>query len=312
MDPDARSDRDLLASIKTMGQLGLGIEGVHVHRREQPPVEKHWVADIRRDIFSASKTFTSVAVGIAQSERLLHPDDLVLAHLGHLTSTPAAGVDAMTIRQLLTMTSGITYRWDDPDADHAGDAGRDILNTPLGAAPGASFAYRGANTYLLSRIIHARSGQDLRDFLLPRLFTPLGIHNPQWLRCPLGYSLGAVGLHLRTEEMARLGQTLLDDGRYGDQQLVPAAYVATMTADSMPAGDHVATGAVTPHPDNGRYGRGVWLCARDGAWRMDGIYGQISIVLPHQQACVTITAHYQGPTTDILDAVWSKIVPALE
>ena len=43
---------------------------------------------------------------------------------------------------------------------------------------------------------------------------------------------------------------------------------------------------------------------------MDGIYGQFSIVLPHQRACITITSHYQGPTTDILDAIWSEIVPA--
>ena len=68
-----------------------------------------------------SKTFTSVAVGIAQAEGLLDVDDLVLSHLGHLTSAPAAGVEAITIRHLLTMTSGITYRWDDPDADHPGD-----------------------------------------------------------------------------------------------------------------------------------------------------------------------------------------------
>ena len=84
------------------------------------------------------------------------------------------------------MSSGITYRWHDPDADHPGDAASDILSTPLGAAPGTTFAYRGANTYLLSRIIHACSGQDLRDFLLARPFTPRCIRNPQWLRSPLG------------------------------------------------------------------------------------------------------------------------------
>ena len=300
-----------MTAIQALGDQGFGVEGVHVHVRDRPPVEKYWVADIRRDIFSASKTFTSVAVGIAQGEGLLDGDDLVLSHLDHLTSAPATGVEAITIRQLLNMSSGITYRWHDPDADHPGDAASDILSTPLGATPGATFAYRGANTYLLSRIIHACSGQDLRDFLLPRLFTPLGIKNPQWLRCPLGYSLGAVGLHLRTEEMARLGCTLLDDGGYGGQQLVPAEYVASLTADSVPTGGHVATGAAAPHPDNARYGRHVWLCDRDAAWRMDGMYGQFSIVLPRQQACVTTTAHYRGPTTDILDAIWSAIVPAL-
>ena len=269
-------------------------------------------ADIRRDIFSASKTFTSVAVGIAQAEGLLDVEDVVLSHLEHLTPAPAAGVKAITIRHLLTMTSGITYRWLDADADHPGDAASDILSAPLGARPGTTFAYRGASSYLLSRIIHSCSGQDLRDFLLPRLFAPLGIKNPQWLRCPLGYSLGAVGLHLRTEELARLGRTLLDGGSYESRQLVPTDYVASMIADSVPTGGHVATGAAAAHPDNARYGRHVWRCARDGAWRMDGIYGQFSIVLPRQQACVTTTAHYRGPTTDILDAIWSEIVPALE
>lgn len=300
-----------MRATRALGERNLGIEGVHVHVRDYPPIEQHWVADIRRDIFSASKTVTSVAVGIAQAEGLLDVDDAVLAHLGHVTAAPVAGVEAITIRQLLTMTSGITYRWLDPDADHPGDAAADILSTPLRATPGTTFAYRGASTYLLSRVIYACSGQDLRDFLLDRLFTPLGIRNPQWLRCPLGYSLGAVGLHLRTEEIARLGRTLLDGGRYDDQQLVPADYVASMIADTVPTGGHVATGATAPHPDNARYGRHVWLCERDEAWRMDGIYGQFSIVLPRHQACVTVTAHYRGPTTDILDAIWSDIVPAL-
>ena len=312
MGSESQSRRDLTAAMQALGEQGLGIEGVHVHVRDRPPLEQHWVADLRRDIFSASKTFTSVAVGIAQAEGLLDVDDLVLSHLAHLTSDPTPGVEAITIRHLLTMSSGIAYRWQDPDADHPGDPASDILRTPLRATPGTAFAYRGANTYLLGRIIQACSDQDLRDFLLPRLFSPLDIKNPQWLRCPLGYSLGAVGLQLRTEEIARLGRTLLDDGRYGDRQLVPADYVASMVADSVPTDGHVATGAVEPHSDNARYGRHVWLCDRDDAWRMDGLYGQFSIVLHRQQACVTTTAHYRGPTTDILDAIWSAIVPALE
>jgi CubicO group peptidase (beta-lactamase class C family) len=294
-----------------VGERDLSIGGIHVFVHGQPAVEQHWVADIRRDIFSASKTFTSVAVGIAEDEGLLDLDDAVLAHLGHLVPSPAVGVEEITIRQLLLMSSGITYRWDDPGSDHPHDAARDILCTPLGATPGTSFAYRGANTYLLSRIVHACSGQDLRDYLVPRLFTPLGINNPQWQRCPLGYSLGAVGLHLRTEELARLGRVLLDHGRHGDRSLVPGDYVTSMTSDVVPTGGHIATGASAPHPENARYGRHVWLCERDDAWRMDGIYGQFSIVLPHQQACVTVTADYRGPTTDILDAVWSDIVPVL-
>lgn len=297
--------------MRAVGARALGVDGIHVRARGRAPAEQHWLADIRRDVFSVSKTFTSVAVGIAQEEGLLDVDDPVLRHLGHLGPAAAPGVDTIIIRDLLTMSSGIGYRWEDPDADHPGDAAQDILAAPLHAAPGTTFAYRGANTYLLSRIIHACSGQDLRDFLLPRLFTPLGINNPQWQRCPLGHSLGAVGLLLRTEEIARLGRTLLESGRYGERQLVPAAYVAAMTTDSIGTDGHLASGATEPHPDNARYERHTWLCDRDDAWRMDGIYGQFSIVLPRQHACVTVTSHYQGPTTDILDAIWSEIVPAL-
>jgi CubicO group peptidase (beta-lactamase class C family) len=302
---------ELETAVRAVGERGLGVEGLHVAVHGQPPVEQHWVADIRRDVFSASKTITSMAVGIARAEGLLDLDDSVLAHLDHLTRAPSAGIEQITIQHLLTMSSGITYRWDDPHADHPDDPARDILESPLGSTPGSLFTYRAANTYLLSRIIHARSGQDLRDYLLPRLFTPLGINNPQWLRCPRGYSLGAVGLHLRTEELARLVRVLLDHGHWSDRAIVPADYVAAMITDLVSTGGHIATGASAPHPDNAYYGRHVWMCARDDAWRMDGIYGQFGIVLPNQQACVTLTAHYQGPTTDILDAVWSEIVPAL-
>lgn len=163
----------------------------------------------------------------------------------------------------------------------------------------------------MSRVIHSCSGQDVRDFLQTRLFMPLGIDTPAWQRCPQGFSLGAVGLCLPTAEVARVGQTLLDEGRWLGRQLIPASYVVSLTSDPVDTDGHQATSAAGPHPENARYGRHVWLCARDHAWRMDGIYGQFCVMLPQQQACVTITGHYRGPTTDILDAIWSEIVPAL-
>jgi CubicO group peptidase (beta-lactamase class C family) len=219
MDHRSSSVRNLDAAVRAVGARGLGVEGVHVAARGLPPV---------------SKTVTSMAVGIADAEGLLDLSDPVLTHLGHLAPAPKPEIEQITIRHLLTMSSGITYRWDDPDSDHPDDPGRDILNAPIEAAPGTRFGYRGANTYLLSRIIHACTGQDLRDYLVPRLFTPLGINNPQWLRCPRGYSLGAVGLHLRTEELARLARLLLDHGHWHGRPIIPADYVNGMTADSVP------------------------------------------------------------------------------
>jgi len=90
---------------------------------------------------------------------------------------------------------------------------------------------------------------------------------------------------------------------YRGDRLVPGDYIARMTADTTDTG--------RAEPDNRTYGLHVWLFARDEAWRMDGIYGQFGIVLPGHHACVSITAHYLGPTTHILDCVWEHIVPAL-
>lgn len=294
----------LLGLCQAVVDQQLGVEGIHIARTDQRPVSFRWVPDDRRDVYSVSKTFTSVAIGIAQDEGLLELDDPVLSHLPQFADTAAARVEHVTIRHLLEMTAGIDYRWDDPDLDHPGDPAQDFLATLPAAPPGTWYAYRGTNSYLLGRIIAAVSGSDLRDFLMPRLFEPLGIRNPQWHRCPLGFPIGAVGLALRTEEIARLGITLLHGGKYDGRQLISAEYVALMHSHATPTGR-------ADHPDNQTYGLHCWHCARDNAWRMDGIYGQFSIMFPHQDACVTVTAHYEGRTTDILDAIWTELVPYL-
>jgi CubicO group peptidase (beta-lactamase class C family) len=254
-------------------------------------------------VFSVSKTVTSLAVGMLEGDGALSLDDPVLAHLPELADTAAAGSETITVGHLLRMTAGNGYRWSDDDADHPGDPARDFLATPLVAEPGSTYHYAGGNTYVLGRVVHSISGLDLRDFLVPRLFDPLGIRNPQWLRCPLGFPLGAIGLQLRSSEITRITQLLLHEGTWGGHRLVPGDYIARMTTDTTDTG--------RAEPDNRTYGLHVWLCARDAAWRMDGIYGQFGIVLPGHRACVSVTAHYLGPTTHILDCVWEHIVPAL-
>jgi CubicO group peptidase (beta-lactamase class C family) len=293
----------LLGLRQVVAERRLGLEGIHVTREGEAPVSFRWVSDDRRDVYSVSKTFTSVAVGMARADGLLDLDDLVLTHLPEFRSVAAEGVEELTIRHLLSMTAGIDFRWDQ-DLDLPGDPAALFLATPPAARPGTSYAYRGTNSYLLGRIIATASRLDLRDYLLPRLFRPLGIGNPQWLRCQLGFPLGAMGLQLRTEEVARLGETLLHNGNFRGQQLVPADYVELMQTELVPTDR-------ADDPDNATYGLHCWACARDGAWRMDGLYGQFSIVFPRQRACVTVTAHYEKPTTDILDAIWTELVPYL-
>lgn len=229
---ESRIRRGVLALGSLIGRQNLGeVHGVHVHTSDGPPVEHHWTPDVRREVYSVSKTFVSVAVGIAAAEGLLRLTDPLLSHLGHIAPAASEGAESITVEQLLTMTSGIVYRWADPTSSLDVDPAQPIVAAPLGSQPGTSFVYRGSNTYLLSRIIHSCSGQDVRDFLQPRVFAPLGIEEPPWQHCPLGFSLGATGLSLRTEEIARLGQTLLNQGAWHGQQLIPAGYIASLISD---------------------------------------------------------------------------------
>jgi len=311
-DDQLSEDAVLGAALDDLGRAGtargLALHGAVVQRLGDPPVERRWTLDARRDVQSVSKTVVALAVGLAEAEGALHREHPVDRYLPELAGPGTGGV---TVDSLVRMTSGLTWRWTDPDADHPGDPARDVLGAPPITEPGTAFAYRGGNTYLACRVLAVATGSDVRDFLVPRLLGPLGIDNPQWHRCPLGHSLGATGLFLRTRELARIGALLLDGGRWAGHQVLPPQVVSALPADWVDAADHRPTGAAQPHPDSARYGRGVWACARDGAWRMDGIHGQLCIVLPRHRACVTVTAEHTGPTSDVLDAVWDHVVTAL-
>lgn len=287
-------------------ERNLGVEGVHVHQRGQRPLEHHTTIDNRCNVHSVSKTFTAVAIGIARDEGALNLDDRVLSHLAEFAPEAATGTDRITVGHLLNMTAGNDYRWDHPDADHQGDPARAFFASPMLDTPGEVFRYRGTNTYVLGRIIHRLYGQDLRAFLLPRLFEPLGIANPQWHRCPLGYPLAADGLFLRTSEMARLAETLLENGSYHDRRIVSADFVGHMADDVV-----VPLGHRDDPESSVGYGLHVWRCTRPGTWRMDGLYGQFAIIAPDLGTCISLTGHYEGSTGDILRAVWSELLPAL-
>jgi CubicO group peptidase (beta-lactamase class C family) len=79
------------AGVEALGSdRRLGVDGVHVYAGGEVLADRHWLADIRRDVFSVSKTFTSAAVGIAEAEGLLRLDDPILGHLSQFADVAAA------------------------------------------------------------------------------------------------------------------------------------------------------------------------------------------------------------------------------
>lgn len=173
------------------------------------------------------------------------------------------------------MTSGIDFLWFGHEPAPWPDLAAEMLRRP---SRGRVSQYSDASTYVAMRILGAKVG-DVRDWLMPRLFDPLEIDNPQWLRDPLGHILGGTGLLLRTSEVARIGDVLLDRGRWQGRQLVSAEWIDAMHSD------WVDTGREAPME---RYGLATWAGPGE-AWRLEGRYGQFVVI--HRDAVVTITGH---------------------
>jgi CubicO group peptidase (beta-lactamase class C family) len=293
--------------VQSAQQEGMALYGVHVYRRGAEPVERRLRSDDRENLWSVSKTFVSVALGIAEAEGRLALDDPALNYYPEFKKSAAPGLDQVTLRHLVTMTSGSPHSWFADEPVEAPDLAADFFATLLKHEPGTHFSYTGTGPYVAARALRAATGASVRDYLMPRVFTPLAIHNPQWHTCPLGHPVAESDLFLRTSELARFGRLLLDEGRHEGRQLVPAEYCARIAAESVPTVNDPADEEFALAP---RYGLGAWCGPGDATFSMAGRYGQFCIVSPPREAVVTITAHVEAgsPRTSITALVTEELL----
>ena len=259
----------------------------------------------RHALFSLSKSFTSTAVGLAATEGKLSIDDPVLKFFPEdAPENPSANLKAMRVRDLLRMVTGHQNepRLNEPGATQAWT--RIFLAQPVPFKPGTHFLYNTAGTYMQSAIVQKATGMTVLDYLRPRLFEPLGIESPTWATSPQGISLGGYGLSIRTEDIARFGQLLLQHGKWNGKQLVPAAWLREATSLQTSNGSNPASDW-----DQG-YGYQFWRC-RHGAFRGDGAFGQYCVVMPEQDAVLAITSGTRD-MQNVLNIVWEHLLPAMQ
>jgi CubicO group peptidase (beta-lactamase class C family) len=208
----------------------------------------------------------------------------------------------MRVRDLLSMSGGHDT---EPKFDIAtGPSVAAFFAQPVTHQPGTWFRYNTPGSYMLSAIVTKATGQTAREFLMPRLFEPLGIAQPEWGATAEGYNFGGYGLFLRTEDIAKFGLLYLQKGKWQGKQLLPEKWVETATAKQVD--NSQAPSAKNPDWRQG-YGFQFWRC-QNNCFRGDGKDGQICLVMPEQDAVVAITA-LTGQMQTELDLVWQKLLP---
>jgi hypothetical protein len=176
--------------------------------------------------------------------------------------------------------------------------------------PGTVFRYNNTATFMLSAIVQQVTGMTLFDYLQPRIFHPLNIHEIDWDLNPQGINLGMIGLRLHTEDMAKFGQLLLQKGVWNGKTLIPEAWVKEATSFKIKSqGGNANTPAELNDWVQG-YCYQMWR-GRNNSVRLDGLAGQFVILLPDKDAIVVLTANASN-TQKELDLVWSYLLPAIK
>lgn len=274
----AQTVRDRI--VERIEEAGFGAHGLHV-RVAAETADHRWTDDVREDVHSVAKGVCVLAAGLAADEGAVSFDVPVGTYLPDFEL--GEGVENVTLRDLLSMTSGIDLPWSETMMTDWPDLAREFLRRP---SNGASFQYSNASTYTAMAALASRVG-DVGDYLDARLFRPLGIEDVEWERSPQGRIVAGGGLSLRTDELARLGLLIRERGAWEGRQLIAPGWVDAMHTEWRVAGEN---------PSYDRYALAGWG-GPGRAWRLHGAHGQLLIFL--DDAVVTITAEDHFGADDI-------------
>jgi CubicO group peptidase (beta-lactamase class C family) len=285
-------------------------------------------------LYSLSKSFTSTAVGFAVAEGRLKVTDKVASFFpDQLPQIVSDNLAALQIRHLLSMAVG--HKTDSTATIVGNPAQPDwvktFLSVPIEHAPGEVFLYDSGASFMLSAIVQKATGEKVADYLQPRLFAPLEIHEKPWDESPLGIDTGGWGLSVTTESLAKFGQLYLQKGEWNGQQLLAKSWVeeatsfkiqqaATWNSGSDPGGqaDYLASlsdpvAALAKLKQSSDWYQGYayqfWRC-RHNAFRGDGAFGQLCVVMPDEDAVIAITSE-TGNIQGVLNLIWDHLLPAM-
>lgn len=252
------------------------------------------------DVRSVTKSVVSALVGIALREEAFPSEDSSVAPYLEKAYVLDDLDRAVTLRHLLTMTSGSL--WDD-GSDYnrwifSDDHVQFFLDRPHVHPAGAEFAYDSAAVHVLGVAVQRASGKPLPQYASDRLFGPLGATSVAWEELDRGTVNGGAGIRLLGRDLLKFGQLFLQHGWSGERSIVPEAWVDEVSAPHFPWRDnHGAQQRVT-------YGMLWWVSdAAPPAYFAWGYGGQLVYVVPSLALVVVTTTDWTGLTETTPEAL---------
>ncbi|MBK7263389.1 MAG: serine hydrolase [Rubrivivax sp.] len=248
--------------------------------------------------FSVAKSMTSVLVGAALRDgHIRSMDDKVSAYLPHMKGS---AYDEVSIRQLLTMTSGVRWNEDygDPNSDvakfnnHQPEAGVDALvsymrQLPREAPAGTRWHYSTGETNLVGILLNQATKKPLSTYLSEKIWVPAGMEQQAtWILSKTGQEISGCCIQAATRDFARFGQFILDGASVNGQAIVPEGWLAEATTER--------TGIDQPGRGYGYF----WWTYSDGSFAARGIFGQGIFIDPKRRLVIASNANWGGGARD--------------
>jgi CubicO group peptidase (beta-lactamase class C family) len=252
------------------------------------------------NIRSVTKSLTSTLIGIALHRGDLESIDLTLGKLipDRIPADADPAVADITLRSFLTMTSGL---WWDGHEDwsmllESDNWTETTLSQPIVAEQGEQFLYNTGGSHLIGVALAAVIGRPLEEYAREHLFSPLGIRDGDWMRSPQGEVNGGAGLELTPRDTAKLGQLLLQHGRWVDTQLLSEDY-ATASTTWQSEGESITGGSIGV-----AYGFQWWVTDDTGyeAYFALGFGGQYVYVVPDLDVVIVVAARFEDGEQPVL------------
>ncbi|AVA13674.1 serine hydrolase domain-containing protein [Sphingopyxis sp. MG] len=255
-----------------------------------------YAADGRWTSFSVAKSFTSTLVGAAVKDGFIKSlDDKVTAYIPGLKGS---AYDDVSVRQLLTMTSGVKWNEDytDPKSDVAQFnlqqpvPGEDITvsymkTLPREAPAGSKWVYKTGETNLIGVLVSSATGKTLSAYLSEKVWRPFGMEqNAVWMLGPTGHEISGCCLSASLRDYARFGKFILGGGVAGGQKVLPDDWLAAAT---------------TKQADIDMPGRGYgyqWWTNDDGSFAAQGIFGQGIFIDPKRRLVIASNGNWPTAT----------------